>query len=560
MPSIVSFATPLTVQAMSARALRWSLPSAFFFATACATAQQPAPSTEEPAAGIQQPAAPPKLVVLIVVDQLRGDMLDRYRADLSKGFARLMNGGAWFTNAFQDHAITETAPGHASTMSGRFPAHTGIVSNLEGVIDSDYPLLGGDRGETGASPERFTGTTLTDWLTAKDPRTRAFSASRKDRGAILPIGKSKQQVYWYSQNGVFTTSTYYRDSLPAWVVAFNHRRIPQSFAGKEWTLARPAGTYSEPDSVPYERNGRDFLFPHRFRADSTRATIDIMTSPYMDSVTALFALEGLNQLGLGRGPQTDVMSVSFSATDYIGHSYGPDSREAHDNEIRLDETIGWFLDSLFKLRDPNTVMIALTGDHGTSPIPELARASGLAKGDQGLRVPSLRPIVDSLVRYVKSKRGDTTAIFWDGDALAVDDLVMKSKGINPDVLFSMFKDMATRVPGIARVDHMKDLRKANFDRDPIARRWVHQIPEDSPVDLVVTLTRYSYWGNAVISSHGTPYDQDASVPIIFYGPWVKPGRYDTFARTVDIGVTLAAIAGVKPTEKVDGVILKGAIR
>jgi arylsulfatase A-like enzyme len=284
----------------------------------------------------------------------------------------------------------------------------------------------------------------------------------------------------------------------------------------------------------------------------------MMTTPYMDSVTALFALEGVNQLGIGRGPQTDVMSVSFSATDYVGHAYGPDSREAHENEIRLDQTIGWFLDSLFKLRDPNSVVIALTGDHGSSPIPELARARGQATGEQGLRV-SLAPVADSVKRYIANKGGDTTSMEYDIETFAIDHLVMKSKGLNPDSILNLFKRLALQFPGVARVDRIADLRKADLNRDPIARRWTHQIPEDSYVDLVITLTRYSYWNNAV-STHGSPYDQDASVPIIFFGPWVKPGRYGTFARTVDIGVTLGAIAGAKPTEKVDGVVLKEAIR
>ena len=537
---------------MSARAFhRWSLASTFMLVAGCATAQ--------PAATIsQQPAGPPKLVVLIVVDQLRGDMLDRYRSDLSKGYARLMNGGAWFTNAFQDHAFTETAPGHASTMSGRFPAGTGIISNAVGVNGPDFPLVLGR--EQGASPERFNGTTLTDWLIAKDPRTRAFAVSRKDRGAILPIGKSKQEVYWYTNLGAFTTSRYYKDSLPGWVVAFNNRKIPQSYAGKAWQLSRPESMYSEPDSVPYENNGRGFTFPHFFPDDSAVAARVIPATPSMDSITALFALEGLNRLGIGRGPQTDVMSVSFSSTDAVGHAYGPDSREAHENEIRLDETIGWFLDSLYKVRDPSTVIVALTSDHGTSPIPELARARGQATGNQGLRVGNLRAIVDSVTRYIAQRGGDTTAKYWSGDYFAIDHLVMKSKGINPDSVLNLFRRLALAIPGVARVDRMSELRRT-ADRDPIARRWVHQIPADEPADLAVTLTRYSYWGGAsTVSTHGSPYDQDASVPIIFYGPWVKPGRYDAFARTVDIGVTLAAIAGVKPTEKVDGVVLKGAIR
>jgi hypothetical protein len=138
--------------------------------------------------------------------------------------------------------------------------------------------------------------------------------------------------------------------------------------------------------------------------------------------------------------------------------------------------------------------------------------------------------------------------------------VMMARGIKPDSVLHLFQRLARKVPGVARVGRMDALRQADPNRDPIARRWTHQIPEDYPVDLVITLTRYSYWSASAVSTHGSPYDQDASVPIIFYGPWVKPGRYTTFARTVDIGVTLGAIAGVKPTEKVDGVVLRPAIR
>lgn len=522
----------------------------------CAGAQ-PAATPAAGASAVSTMPAPPRLVVLIVVDQLRGDMLDRYGADLSHGYARLMKGGAWYTNAFQDHAITETAPGHASTMSGRFPASTGIISNSAGVVDPNYELLGGLPNEVGASPDRFQGTTLTDWLTAHDSRTRAFSVSMKDRAAILPIGKSKSQVYWYSGNGSFTTSTYYRDSLPTWVRAFNDRHIPQRYAGAVWDLSRPAALYSEPDSVPFERYGRDFTFPHRFSTDTLRAMADLRTSPGIDSVTALFALEGLERLGLGRGPQTDVMSVSFSATDYIGHAYGPDSREAHENEIRLDETLGWFLDSLYRLRDPSTVMIALTGDHGVSPIPELARERGVAKGNEGLRV-DIRPLVSEVRKWIAGKGGDSTAVEYDIETFSVDRSKLFAAGIDGDTVLNLFRRAALQVPGVARVDRLSTLRRANLDRDPIARRWVHQIPAQEVVDLVITLTRYSYWGTAV-ATHGSPYDQDAHVPIIFYGPWVKPGRYPQMARTVDIGTTLAAIAKVKPIERVDGIIL-GAIR
>lgn len=503
-------------------------------------------------------AGRPKLVVFITVDQLRGDMLDRYRSDLSRGYARLMR-GAWFVNGFQDHAITETAPGHASTMSGRFPRSTGITSNSTGVVDPKYPLVVGLNGEVGASPDRFQGTTLTDWLTAKDKRTKALSVSKKDRGAILPIGKSKRDVYWFSANGSFTTSQYYRDTLPTWVKEFNDRHIAQRYIGAQWSLSRDPSTYSEPDTVPQEKNGQDNVFPHYFPNDSIRAAQYMAATPTMDSVIALFALEGVRRLGIGDGPETDVLAVSFSATDYVGHSFGPDSREAHENEIRLDQTLGWFIDSLYAMRDSANIIIALTGDHGVSPIPELARARGQAKGDEGLRV-NLRAEVAAARAGLARARADSMSFFYDGETVAIDRAAIQRAGLKPDSVLDAFANAARQVRGIARVDRMADVRHADFATDPIARRWAHQIPENSPVALVITLTRYSYWGTTLPATHGSPYDQDAHVPIIFYGPWIQPGRYNDFVRTVDMGVTLAAIAGVRPLEKVDGVVLLKAIR
>ncbi len=502
------------------------------------------------------PVTTPKLVVLITIDQLRGDMLDRYRADLRHGYARLMR-GAWFVNAFQDHAITETAPGHASILSGRFPRSTGIVSNSAGVADGRYALLSGLETEPGASPERFVGTTLFDWLYAKNPATRALSVSRKDRGAILPIGRAKQDVYWYSASGAFTTSNYYRDTLPTWVTEFNARRIPQRYAGGQWRLSREASKYAEPDTVPEENGGRS-VFPYQLPEDTARVTAALMGTPTLDSLTALFALEGLQRTGLGRGGHTDVLAVSFSSTDAVGHSYGPDSREAHENEIRLDETLGWFLDSLYRLRDSSSIIIALTGDHGVQPIPELARRRGEATGNQGLIV-SLRDPIAAFRNALRVAGADTLALLVDGELVSLNREAIAAAKLNADSLLNVFRRAVLNVPGVARVDRMRDILRADFALDPVARRWAHQIPANAGVDLVVTLTRYSYWYRAT-ATHGSPYDLDAHVPIIFYGPWAKPGRYTEFARTVDIAPTLAAITGAKPIEKLDGVVLINALQ
>jgi hypothetical protein len=426
------------------------------------------------------------------------------------------------------------------------------------VIDPNYPLLTGLPNEFGASPERFQGTTLFDWLYAKDKRTRALSVSKKDRAAILPIGRAKEDVYWFSANGSFTTSTYYRDTLPTWVNEFNARRIAQGYVGAEWRLSRDSSTYAEPDSVPFEKGGRDFMFPHPFPTDTLGAAAYIAATPTMDSVTALFALEGLRRLELGQGPQTDILAVSFSATDYVGHAYGPDSREAHENEIRLDETLGWFLDSLYRLRDSSTIIVALTGDHGVQPIPELARARGEAKGDQGLRV-TLRPQVADVRAGLRAAGVDTLAFLYDGETVALDRPALARARLNADSIRNAFAAAAKQVRGVARVDRIANLRRADFAIDPIARRWAHQIPATSPVELVMTLTKYSYW-NTLPATHGSPYDQDAYVPVIFYGPWAKPGRYANFTRVVDMGVTLAAITRARPLEKVDGVVLMQGLK
>lgn len=510
-----------------------------------------------PLPGTTLRAATPALVVMITVDQLRGDMLDRYRSDMRHGYARLMR-GAWFTNAFHDHAITETAPGHASLLSGRFPRGTGIMANDAGVADRAVSLIEARPNEVGASPHRFIGTTLVDWIAARNPRSRALSVSRKDRGAILPVGKSRQEVYWYSANGNFTTSTYYRDSLPAWVRQFNARRIPQRYAGALWELSRDPATYREPDSVPEENNGQT-VFPYQLSDDTARVTSALMATPMHDSIVALFALEGLQRTNIGRGPHTDVLAVSFSATDAVGHSYGPDSREAHENQIRLDETLGWFLDSLYRLRDSSTVVVALSADHGVQPIPALARRRGEATGDQGLIV-SLREVVAAFRQRMAAAGIDSQTFAHAGELVYFDR--GKLGNARADSLANAFRSEALRVPGVARVDRVRDLARADFALDPIARRWAHQVSLQSGVDLVITLTRYSYWYSGYGgATHGSPYDQDAHVPIIFYGPGTRPGRYTEFARTVDIAPTLAALAGgVPPLEKIDGVVLTNAVQ
>src|SRR5256886_636615 len=392
-----------------------------------------------------QPVAPrPRLVVVITVDQLRPDYLDRYRPQLKSGLAMLLKQGAVFTEAYHDHAITETAPGHATILSGRWPAHTGIIRNLAGVQDSATPLIGVTG--IGASPARFRGAELFDWLKAAEPAARALSVSGKDRGAILPIGRAKEQVYWYV-GGVFTTSRYYADSLPLWVRVFNGERVPFRAAGTQWTLFLSERDYPEPDSVPYENQGRDFVFPHRLPSDSGQAALAFIATPTMDSLTLAFALEGTRALRLGVRGTTDLLAVSLSTTDYIGHAYGPDSREIHDQVLRLDRYLGRFFEQLFVRYGGGNVLIVLTADHGVTPFPERSRALG--------RSGAVRVTPDSLIQSVNAALdaragGADWLVFESGMLMVPGRARLAAQGINVD---SGIADVATPPRRPAGVGH-----------------------------------------------------------------------------------------------------------
>ena len=502
-----------------------------------------------------QTAPRPTLVVLITVDQLRPDYLTRWPGQLTGGLARLYGGGAVFTHAYQDHGITETAPGHASTLSGRFPRGTGIVRNAAGVGDPRAPLIGG--GGAGASPFRFRGSTLTDWLRTRDPRTRALSVSRKDRGAILPLGRAHESVFWYATDGRFTTSRYYADTLPTWVREFNERGSVRRYAGQSWTPLLPAASYAEPDSVPVEGAGRDYTFPHLLPADAEAAALAFPNFPWMDQVTLDAALAGVGAMELGRGPQTDVLAVSLSTTDAVGHRYGPDSREIHDQVVRLDRMLGVFLDSLYTLRDSSSVVIALTADHGVTPFPEI-------RHPDAARFYVRADPLEAWLRGAAGRMGLDSATFdLESGVVFYDPAAFERARVNPATalprMMREFTAVARRQPGVMSAELVADLARDSAAGD-VARRWAHMLPPDVPAGAVVTLLPEHVWAPGGSAHHGSPHDADARVPVIFYGAGVRPGKYDRFARVVDIAPTLARVLGVPPTERLDGRVLEEALR
>src|SRR5207247_1253658 len=322
-------------------------------------------------------------------DQMRPDYFTRWKSQLSGGLAQLANEGAFFTDGYQDHAVTETAPGHSTILSGMWPAHTGIIRNSEGVQDSLAPLLG--TTGPGASPRRFRGTTLFDWLKAAEPAARALSVSRKDRGAILPIGLAKEQVYWY-QSGLFTTSRYYADSL---------------------------------------RLGR-------------------------------------------KG--TDILAVSLSTTDAVGHAFGPDSREIHDQVLRLDHYLARFLKRLTDRVGRDNLVVVLTADHGVTSFPERTRAK---TGGAAYRV-ELDTLIVAVNRDLDRVAGAGVVPrgwleFDTGMLFLHDNGRLAALGIKTDSVLDALTARVVRVQGVARVIKPADLARADTASDPVARRWIHHL-------------------------------------------------------------------------------------
>ena len=484
----------------------------------------------------------PYLLVLIAVDQMIPAYFDRYGAEFTGALGHLYRNGVVFTNARQDHAVTETGPGHSTMLSGRAPASTGIVTNNLGAGDSAHGLIG--TAGPGASPWRFRGTALYDWLVAADSGAAVLSVSRKDRGAIFPVGRAGNDVYWY-RNGQFTTSSWYRRELPPWLQRWNARNGAARLIGMEWTTLREASQYPEPDSVPYENGGVDVAFPHRLPGDST-ALAQLVHFPWIDSLTLDVAIDGVKSTGLGARGRTDLLVMSLTGTDEVGHDYGPESREIHDQLLRLDLWLGRFLDSLATMVPRSRTIVTLTADHGMTPFPEGTSTAG--------RV-SLAPVVRDLVRQHEPRYHTRFAFDASSGLISADVAALRSRGVNVDSLSRALALRLAGLPGVATVYTPADLTARARTSDD-ARLWRRTLPADFGWLAAASLKPGWIWaGGTLDAEHGSTSLADTHVPLIFLRPGLRGARIARVVTTEDIGPTLAALAGVRPTEPVTGRVL-----
>jgi predicted AlkP superfamily pyrophosphatase or phosphodiesterase len=541
----------------------------------------------------------PRLVLLIVVDQFRYDYLERF-GDLfvEDGLRRLMRDGASWTQSNYDHMPTYTAPGHATMMTGAYPAESGVIGNewldratgrrITSVTDDSVKLLGGVPNEPAASPARLLSSTVGDELRlATNDRAKVIGISVKDRSAILPAGRHANAAYWFSTaSGNMVSSTYYFKELPAWVTTFNNSRPADKYFGKKWERLLATDEYERragPDSPSWENvsgsAGESNAFPHAITGGATSAgrafynALDF--SPFSNDLLVSFAEQAIINEQLGKDDDTDVLTLSFSANDYVGHRYGPYSQEVMDVTLRTDRQIATLLDFVQAQVGLSNTLVAFTADHGVAPIPEQAAALGLG----GARIQAanlfgqIRAAIsarynphgkspdssaDYLLRY--NDNGTMRDLLLNGNIYFNYD-ALRRDGVSVEQFSQVVVAAALTVPGIARCfSRLQLLRGATSISDPIERRVLHGFYPARSGDVVVVAEPYKYLADSITATHGSPYSYDTHVPTIIMGPGVTAGRYFEPATPADIAPTLSALLRVTPPSNSTGRVLLEAIK
>jgi hypothetical protein len=511
-----------------------------------------------------RPAPRPALVVVIAVDQLGQDLLDRYGTLFTGGFRRLREQGMSYSEAWVDHAITVSHPGHVTLATGASPARHGIVDAAfyEGPpgarrfvdsLEDPAETIVGAPGEPGVSPRKILVSTLSEWALAADPRARVVALGSGRYSSLLHAGHAKGDVYWYSGDaGRYVTSSFYRREDPEWVTHFNREELPRfRTEALDWesTVPEAARALARPDASPYEYRGRHTTFPHRFkdevpveRQDARGQAWRLAGTPMLDAATLALAENAITALELGRRGATDVLSIVVSEVDDIGHGYGPLSQEQLDNLLRLDRELGAFLAFLDQSVGAGRYVLALSADHATGDIPEHRREAGEAA--RRVTEPEIQAVLEEVRAAVarpsaspEETAARVAAVVARHDfvaaALTPADLAGPERPSDP--FFALYRhnwrpDRIPRFPLFAFAD----------GTSPVAEAGVMvRLNEGAMIDL-----------DSVI--HGSPYAYDRHVPLLFFGAGVRLGHSAEPVHTTDLAPTLARLAGIAAPAALDG--------
>jgi predicted AlkP superfamily pyrophosphatase or phosphodiesterase len=530
----------------------------------------------------------PNLVVVISIDQMRADYLDRFAPHFGDGgFNRLVRQGLNFADCHYRHAVTKTGPGHAVMLTGVHANLNGIIANdwllrswpalgqVNCVEDRDSPLVGAAprtvrspggvlEAKAGRSPRNLQAGTVGDQLKlSHGAAAKVFGVADKDRAAILMTGKLADGAYW-TEEGRVVTSTFYRAELPGYLAAFNAVRRVQQLFGREWSRMLDPGVYEEvqgPDDA--EGEARDFglarTFPKRLDGGRQEIAKDFYEAfdhtPWNNEMVAALARELITHEDLGRADGApDLLAVGFSQPDKIGHAYGPDSHEVMDSIVRLDRTLAELLQFLDGKVGLQHYVIVLTADHGVAPLPERVQAAGRGPAAGRVRGADLDRQVFAMLDAKFGPLADERWAARDGLGYHLNPAALAQKQLGPAVLETALREALLAQPAIAAAYTRTRLTDpAPLDRIGEAMRLSYN-PALSP-DVMAVLKPYFIDRSSTGSTHGTPHDYDTHVPLLWYGGGVKPGVRNERVGVDDLAPTLARILGVRAPPLAGGRIL-----
>ena len=547
--------------------------------------------------GIRATAAqppPPKLILQITVDQLRGDLPERFLDRMGEGgFRYLLEQGVVFKDAHHAHANTETIVGHATLATGAHPAAHGMVANVwfdkgterlvYNIEDERYPLLSADADvndkteidptqrtarTSGRSPANILVSTLSDELALHTAgRAKIFGVSVKDRGAVSMAGHAGK-AFWFSKaSGEFVTSRFYYERYPEWVAAWNATHPAQQYAGKSWELLldRSAYLYSDKDDQPWEMDfpGYGRVFPHPFGPGDGKYFTTLLTfSPAGDQLTLDFAKALIAAESIGEDDVTDYLSVSFSATDYVGHFFGPSSLETEDNLLRLDQTIAALLKFVDDRIGLDNTLVVLSADHGS---PE---AHGYLR-ELGIEAEPVDPYEwDQTAGFAALKQrfgvGKELIETYFHPYIYLDHEVMREHGLDAAEVETAVAAELNKFDGVTLAVTSSALVKGHMPDTALTRMVLNNHNDRRSGDIYLVLEPHRFMsdfdGLTVASSHGSPWRYDTFVPVIFAGSGLKPLNVYRRINTVDAATTLAAWLGIKPPSGAAGHVLSEVVR
>ena len=509
----------------------------------------------------------PKLVVFLVVDGLPQWQMLAYRDQLAAdGFSRFLDRGAWFSQARNGHAFTVTAAGHAAMLTGASPSRTGIIGNdwrdpatgapVYNTGDTTAKYIGNEtRPLDGTSPRNLKVETVGDVLRRADPRSKVIAISGKDRGSILPAGKSGTAYMYMGGSGQFASTTFYMPEHPAWVNEFNARKPADKYWRTEWKPLLPEAAYarSVPDSQPWfgARGGKLPMAMAGAAETGPNAAFynSLLASPFGDALSLDFARAAIAGEGLGRDDAPDILAISLSGHDYVNHAWSAESRLSHDHFLQLDRLLEAFFRDLDATVGRGNYVAVLTADHGFMPAPEMSAARGEPAG----RINSGQ-FLARLGAGLEKRFGEGKWIMGgSAGSLLLDKRLIAANNADAGMVADELRKLMLAEPGIGTAFTRAELLSGSRAGAPFFEASRRSWHPDVSGDVQYTLKPNFMFTSSSVTTHGSPHDYDSHVPILLWGPaWVRPGRVDQPVDVVDIAPTLARLLGVSAPPASEG--------